>query len=187
LDGQQWLGKKRARRISLLFMTGGDSSFGTIGLADAEATEAFGRAFSLALAPGDCILLSGDLGAGKSALARAVIRALPGPEGEDCSEEAVPSPTFTLVQIYERAPAPVWHFDLYRLTSAEEVYELGWEEALERAIVLVEWPERLAHLRPDGSLEIRFAILDEGRRMDFAGPPPWPKRLRRLVSEEDSG
>src|SRR3546814_13591165 len=81
------------------------------------------------------------LGAGKTALARALIRALPGPAG--AAAEEVPSPTFTLVQIYERRPAPVWHFDLYRLDSAAEVEELGFSEALAGGLALVEWPERL--------------------------------------------
>src|SRR3546814_15561179 len=87
----------------------------------------------------DVVALFGDLDAGKTALARALIRALPGPAG--AAAEEVPSPTFTLVQIYERRPAPVWHFDLYRLDSAAEVEELGFSEALAGGIALVEWPE----------------------------------------------
>src|SRR3546814_2932941 len=86
---------------------------------DLAATESLGRALARLLRLGDVIALSGDLGAGKTALARALIRALPGPQG--AADEEVPSPTFTLAQIYERRPGPVWHFDLYRLESAAEV------------------------------------------------------------------
>src|SRR3546814_10429878 len=119
---------------------------------DLAATESLGRALARLLRLGDVIALSGDLGAGKTALARALIRALPGPQG--AADEEVPSPTFTLAQIYERRPGPVWHFDLYRLESAAEVEELGFSEAL-AGIALVEWPERLGALLPADALHGR--------------------------------
>lgn len=117
-----------------------------------EKTAEFARNFSKTLKSGDILLLSGDLGAGKTVFARAVIRAL-------CQNEAleVPSPTFTLVQYYEGAAGPVTHFDLYRLENPEEIYELGWEEALAEGITLVEWPQRLKHLKPARALDISFA------------------------------
>src|SRR3546814_13626352 len=93
---------------------------------DLAATESLGRALARLLRPGDVIALSGDLGAGKTALARALIRALPGPQG--AADEEVPSPTFTLAQIYERRPGPVWHLDLYRLARPAGVAELGFSE-----------------------------------------------------------
>lgn len=104
------------------------------------AEELAARAARLAaqLRAGDVIFLYGDLGAGKTFFARALIRAL-------CGDPAlpVPSPTFTLVQTYDTPAGPLWHFDLYRLQDPEEIYETGWEEALSGAIMLVEWPERL--------------------------------------------
>ena len=150
-------------------------------LPDAEATAALARDLAPRLRAGDVLLLEGDLGAGKSSFARALIRALPGPAGEDRSGEEVPSPTFTLVQIYERRPAAVWHFDLYRLSDPEEVYELGWEEALGGALLLVEWPERLGRLAPPEALRLRLAIEGEGRRAALEGPAPWARRLAGLA------
>lgn len=104
---------------------------------------------------GDIILLHGDLGMGKSVFCRALIRAL-------CHDEAleVPSPTFTLVQIYEAGGLAIWHFDLYRLADPDEIYETGWEEALAGGIVLVEWPERLGSLKPKRYTEIIFSGIE---------------------------
>lgn len=149
-------------------------------LHDAEATEALARRLAPLFRAGDTLLLTGDLGSGKTSFARAVIRALPGPLGEDLSHEEVPSPTFTLVQIYERAVAPVWHFDLYRLSAAEEIYELGWEEADGEALVLVEWPERLGALAPPDALTLTFAYEGAGRRVTLAGNSAWRQRLAAL-------
>jgi len=153
-------------------------AFLTLELPDAAATERLGRRLAPCLAAGDVIALAGPLGAGKTALARAVIRALPGPPGS--AAEEVPSPTFSLLQVYERRPAPIWHFDLYRLKDADEVWELGWEEAQGSAILLVEWPERLGALLPAEALRLALAIAGDGRRAAFAGPPPWPARLEAL-------
>jgi tRNA threonylcarbamoyladenosine biosynthesis protein TsaE len=150
-------------------------------LADAGRTEALGRALAPRLRQGDVLGLAGPLGAGKTSLARALIRALPGPAG--CESEAVPSPTFTLLQVYERQPAPVWHFDLYRLERPAEVWELGWEQALAEGIVLVEWPERLATLLPGAALLLTLAhgrSAEEGRQAVLTGPPPWDRRLAGL-------
>ena len=105
-------------------------------LADEVATARLGEDLGMALRPGDVLALKGDLGAGKSTLARALIRALADDAGLD-----VPSPTFTLVQSYDTR-IPVHHFDLYRLSSAGEIDELGFDEALLQGAALVEWPER---------------------------------------------
>lgn len=104
----------------------------------AGALERFGAELSLFARPGLAILLKGDLGTGKSTLARALIRALAGDETLD-----VPSPTFTLVQSYDETRIPVIHADLYRLGSASEVDELGLEDHLSGHVVLVEWPEKV--------------------------------------------
>ncbi|MBC6406335.1 MAG: tRNA (adenosine(37)-N6)-threonylcarbamoyltransferase complex ATPase subunit type 1 TsaE [Rhodospirillales bacterium] len=157
-------------------------------LPDPAATARLAKALAPILRAGDIVLLTGDLGSGKSCFARALIQGLPGPGGEDCSGEEVPSPTFTLVQIYERQVAPIWHFDLYRLNYQEEIYELGWEEALGEAILLIEWPERLGSLRPQDALTVALAIAGDGRRAQLSGGGDWPRRLaRRLAAPAAAG
>lgn len=154
-----------------------------LALPDLAATERLGRALAALLRRGDVIALYGDLGAGKTALARALIRALPGPEGS--AEEEVPSPTFTLVQSYERVPAPVWHFDLYRIEDPQEVHELGFSEVLAEGIALVEWPERLGRLLPPSALSVTLDFAggeaeNGGRLARLEGGDAWPERLREL-------
>jgi tRNA threonylcarbamoyladenosine biosynthesis protein TsaE len=122
------------------------------------ATEQLGATLALRLKTGDVVGLKGDLGAGKTTLARAIIRA-----GADDPDLIVPSPTFTLVEVYETPRGAYWHFDLYRLEAAEQVYELGWEEALAEGIVLVEWPERLGGLLPK-HLSVTLELAGDGRR-----------------------
>jgi tRNA threonylcarbamoyladenosine biosynthesis protein TsaE len=137
-----------------------------IPLPDEDATAALGRALAHAVAPGDTLLLSGTLGAGKTALARALIRALDG----DASLE-VPSPTYTLVQTYDTKAGTVWHFDLYRLDDADAVLELGWDEAAD-GIRLVEWPDRLGRLAPADALGLTIETAGDGRiaELDAKGP-----------------
>lgn len=150
-------------------------------LPDPAATAGLARRLAALARDGDVIGLRGDLGVGKTSFARAFINALPGPDGAPLEEE-VPSPTFTLVQIYRRSPADVWHFDLYRLERPEEVYELGIEEALAGAIVLIEWPERLSDLLPPQRLDLTlsFASAAEARRAELTGYGNWVSRLERL-------
>lgn len=126
----------------------------TLLLPDETATERLARAVAPLLARGDVIALSGELGAGKTTLARGLIGALAG------AGEEVPSPTFTLVQSYDTPKGTLWHFDLYRLTRPEEAYELGIEEAFADGIAVIEWPERLGALMPADRLEI---VLGFGR------------------------
>ena len=118
-------------------------------LADEQATSRLGAALAPIVAPGDVICLSGDLGAGKSTLARGLIKALAG------TEEA-PSPTFAFVETYETDAFTLWHFDLYRLEKADDVWELGFEEALDGGVVLIEWPERIEGMIPQDALVIRL-------------------------------
>lgn len=120
-----------------------------------EDTKAFARQLSASLSVGDVVYLHGDLGAGKSVFARSAIRSLLGDEGLD-----VPSPTFTLVQIYEAKQCPVYHFDLYRIEDSEEVFELGWEDALAGGITIVEWPERLGGYGVDPTMDITISNVD---------------------------
>jgi tRNA threonylcarbamoyladenosine biosynthesis protein TsaE len=126
-------------------------------LADAEATMALGARLAAAAQGGDVIALWGELGSGKTTLARGFLRSL----GHD---EEVPSPTFTLVQNYDLMGMTVWHFDLYRLTRPEEAWELGLEEALDGGIALIEWPERLGPLLPPDRLDVTLAVTENDRR-----------------------
>lgn len=110
---------------------------------------------------GQTILLDGPVGAGKSLFSRALIQHLMAKTG---IIEDVPSPTFTLVQTYETQNLDVWHADLYRLTTLDEVYELGLEDAFETSMCLVEWPNRLGELKPEHALSIEFEIVAKGMR-----------------------
>lgn len=147
----------------------------TVPLPDEAATAQLARRLAAALAPGDLVALRGDLGAGKTALSRALIRAVTEEDAE------VPSPTFTLVQTYETDIGPVWHFDLYRLSGPDEVTELGWDEARAEAILLVEWPDRLGPLLPADRLDIDMTFTGPTtRRADLVGQGSWGQRLGAL-------
>lgn len=147
-------------------------------LKDLAATEALAGALARRARPRDVIALRGGLGMGKTAFARAFIRARAG--GDEIAE--VPSPTFTLVQVYDLPDVPVWHFDLYRLTDPEDAWELGIEEAFSDAISLIEWPERLGALLPEARLDVELAPGDspDGRRVTLTGRGDWGARLDGL-------
>lgn len=141
-------------------------------LPDLPATERLAADVAAAARKGDAILLEGPLGAGKTAFARAFLRAA---TGNPVLE--VPSPTFTLVQTYETSLGPVHHFDLWRLSGSDALDELGWDEARDD-IVLVEWPDRLGVLRPLDALDVQMrAGTGETRHATLSG---WPDRLDRL-------
>ncbi|MBK8211399.1 MAG: tRNA (adenosine(37)-N6)-threonylcarbamoyltransferase complex ATPase subunit type 1 TsaE [Rhodospirillales bacterium] len=145
-------------------------------LADEAETGVFAAKLAAIVRPGDIIALRGDLGAGKTALARALVRARGRPD------EEVPSPTFTLLQIYEpadpAAPA-VWHFDLFRLASADDALELGIEDAFTEAVTLIEWPDRLGPLLPERRLEVTLqpGPDPDSRWLSLAGDDAWRARL----------
>ncbi len=141
----------------------------------ARDTADLGRELALFARPGDWILLFGDLGAGKSALARAVIRALAPGHGDF----EVPSPTFTLIQPYDFTRIPVAHADLYRIGDPAEVDELGLEEMARTHVLLVEWPGRLPET-PAGRLEVHLDYDGEGRIATLAGFGRWADTLRRM-------
>src|SRR5262250_251727 len=130
----------------------------SMSLPNEAATEQLGATLAERLKPGDVVGLKGELGAGKTTLARAILRAAAGDP-----DLIVPSPTFTLVEIYETARGTFWHFDLYRLEAPEQVYELGWEDALAEGIVLIEWPQRLGPLLPK-HLSVTLEVNGDGRR-----------------------
>ncbi|MFT4255054.1 MAG: tRNA (adenosine(37)-N6)-threonylcarbamoyltransferase complex ATPase subunit type 1 TsaE [Caulobacter sp.] len=126
-----------------------------IDLPDEAATKALGARLAAALFPGAALCLYGPLGAGKSTLARALVRAVTSPD------EEVPSPTFTLVQFYETEGFPLAHFDLYRLEDPDEAYEIGLAEALEDGAALIEWPQRLEGRLPLDRLDVEISpVLD---------------------------
>ena len=139
-----------------------------VSLAHLDATRALAARLAPLLGPGDVITLWGPLGAGKSTFARYLITALSALCGRDPGE--VPSPTFTLAQLYETARAPVWHFDLYRLERPEDTLELGMEEAFASAISVIEWPDRLGPWLPRERLDVTLAIVSgDARRAEISG------------------
>lgn len=139
-----------------------------IRLSDLAATEALARRLASAAQAGDCILLEGPLGAGKTAFARAFLRA-----ASDDPAMEVPSPSFTLVQIYDTKIGPVFHYDLWRLDGSDSLSELDWEDALD-GVVLVEWPDRLGALRPANALTITLQLQEgEARTATLTG---WDQR-----------
>jgi tRNA threonylcarbamoyl adenosine modification protein YjeE len=136
-----------------------------VALPDLAATARLGAAIAARLAPGDAVLLKGDLGSGKTTLARAVLAALG-------VSENVPSPTFTLVQAYETPRLTVSHYDLYRLKREGELEELGLEDALEQGAALIEWPERAESRMPWDALTAALTANTE-RRAVLEGPARW--------------
>ena len=139
-------------------------------------TERLASQISDAARVGDLLCLSGDLGAGKTTFARAFIWARGQRAGVEVGE--VPSPTFTLAQVYELPDASIWHFDLFRLESAEETMELGIWDALQDGICLVEWPDRLPQIEIAARLDLSFEFgdLQDERGVRMAWGEDWQER-----------
>jgi tRNA threonylcarbamoyl adenosine modification protein YjeE len=139
-------------------------------LSDETATAELGARIARGLEPGDAVLLKGELGAGKTTLARAILRAL-GVEGH------VPSPTFTLVQSYQAEGLALFHFDLYRIESPRELAELGIDDALEDGVALVEWPERgfPPRLAADALTVTLTQTVGNEREARITGPARWER------------
>jgi tRNA threonylcarbamoyladenosine biosynthesis protein TsaE len=154
-----------------------------IELPDEAATAALATRLARLVRRGDVIALKGELGTGKTSFARAFIRSRAG------DDEIVPSPTFTLVQVYELPDLSIWHVDGYRLRQPEEAWELGLEDAFRDGVSLIEWPERLGSLVPDRRLEITFehgashGAAPEARRAIIDAGPEWAARLNALATE----
>jgi N-acetylmuramate 1-kinase len=161
----------------LLSSTGGANFF--VNLPNEQATARFAIDVACALEPGDLVTLSGDLGAGKTTFARALIRCL---AGDDTIE--VPSPSFTLLQSYELPRFTVVHADLYRLSSAGELSEIGFDDLPEETVVLMEWPDRAAGLLPPNRLDISFTLAPASgadvRHARYTGYGSLAKRVERV-------
>jgi tRNA threonylcarbamoyladenosine biosynthesis protein TsaE len=143
----------------------------TIALPDAMATLALGRRLGERVGPGDVVCLSGNLGAGKTTLARGAIEAWRG------YSDDVPSPTYTLVQTYEGDRGELWHVDLYRLKQPDDAWELGLEDAFASAACLIEWPERLEGQLPRDRLDVELKPDGEGRSAALTAHGAWRTKL----------
>jgi tRNA threonylcarbamoyl adenosine modification protein YjeE len=153
-----------------------------LSLPDPAATDALAGRLAAHLAPGDTLLMSGAIGAGKSHLARTLIQTL-APLWGGVAEE-VPSPTFTLVQTYGTPQGEIWHADLYRLSGPADIDDLGLTEAFGTALCLVEWPDRLGLLAPVDALSILLEPEGEGRAATLtASDPRWLPVLTDLAAE----
>ena len=163
----------------MLLTTPGGASF-TLTLPDEEATRRFAADVAAALEPGDLVTLSGDLGAGKTTFARALIRALAGDDNID-----VPSPTFTLVQLYELPRFSLVHADLYRISSATELAELGFDDMPDGAVILMEWPDRAAGFLPPDRFDIAFTVAptlgSQMRHARYTGYGSFAGRAERIA------
>jgi N-acetylmuramate 1-kinase len=151
----------------------------TLELENAAATELLGEDLARALKRGDVLALSGEIGAGKSTLARALIRAI-----ADEGALEVPSPTFTLVQEYA-VRIPISHFDLYRLNDPDEARELGLSEAIETGICLIEWPERAGALLAQTCIRLELTETGSGRTAAISGPQEAMERIARTLAIRD--
>ena len=136
----------------MLLTSLGGASY-AVQLSNELATVRFAADIACALEPGDVVTLSGDLGAGKTTFARALIRYLAGNEAIE-----VPSPTFTLLQNYDLPRFPLVHADLYRLSGAAELTELGLDDLSDKTVVLIEWADRAAGYLPPDRLDIAFTL-----------------------------
>ncbi len=146
----------------------------SVRLENPAATYSFAQRLAAHLGAADVILLTGDLGTGKTTLARGVISAL-------CGVDDAPSPTYTIVQTYDLPDGgELWHADLYRIEDASELEELGLEDAFDMAVCLVEWPDRLGEHLPPDRLEIRLETLEgspTGREARLTGFGRWETRI----------
>ncbi|MEP4196255.1 MAG: tRNA (adenosine(37)-N6)-threonylcarbamoyltransferase complex ATPase subunit type 1 TsaE [Aliishimia sp.] len=160
------------------------TSLQTLCVNSSEATSLFAERLGACLRPGDTLLLEGDIGAGKTHFARSLIQSL-----QDTPED-VPSPTFTLIQTYITRVGEIWHADLYRLNGPDEIFETGLYDAMEDAICLIEWPDRLASDRPEDALTIEFttgsAADTRNITMSSAQADKWVNKLETCFADHQT-
>lgn len=151
----------------------------SIALKSPEETAALAVRLGAVLAPGDVVLLDGAIGGGKTHFARALIQSVM------TVPEDVPSPTFTLVQVYDTHLGEVWHSDLYRLSNIDEIEELGLTDAFDDAVCLIEWPDRLGPLAPNSALTLGFRadlVQQDTRHLELIWTDPkWCARLKGVL------
>lgn len=155
-----------------------------IEVADEAATNALAARVATYIGAGDLVALSGELGSGKTTFARALIRTLTGdPDLE------VPSPTYTLMQVYEGSGFPIVHADLFRINNPSELAELGWEESAQGAVVIVEWPEQAGDQLPPDRLDVRIEVAPDlsetQRRVTLSGSGTFAPRLAQVKAIQD--
>lgn len=151
----------------------------TFTLQSPDETATFAAQIGQHLIAGDTVLLEGDVGAGKTHFARALI------QSRLAVPEDVPSPTFTLVQTYDGLETDIWHADLYRLTSTLEIEELGLSEAMQNAVCLIEWPDRLGQLTPKDALTLAFSpgSMPDARHVTAKwGATKWADKLHGAIA-----
>ncbi|RYH04235.1 tRNA (adenosine(37)-N6)-threonylcarbamoyltransferase complex ATPase subunit type 1 TsaE [Salipiger sp. IMCC34102] len=153
------------------------SPFARLVLPDSPDMQRLAAQIAPLLRAGDTALLDGDIGAGKTTFARALIQTRLG------RAEDVPSPTFTLVQTYAADEVEIWHCDLYRLTAPDEVMELGLSQAFETAICLIEWPDRLGSDAPPAALHCQFTAGADAHHLTLSGPAAWADRLAPVLDQ----
>ncbi|ADE29524.1 tRNA (adenosine(37)-N6)-threonylcarbamoyltransferase complex ATPase subunit type 1 TsaE [Rickettsia prowazekii] len=124
-----------------------------------KETKNFAKLFAQNLKPNDIVLLNGDLGAGKTFFCREIIKHFCG------KNTNIISPTFNLLQIYKTPKFNIYHYDMYRIKSPEEIYELGFEEALNGNLILIEWSEIIKHLLTPPLIEVNLKVLDNNKRL----------------------
>ncbi len=143
---------------------------------DVDATQRLGALIGRQLRPGDTVFLRGGLGAGKTSLARSLIRAFTGEDGD------IPSPTYALVCLYGSGDTELWHADLYRLEHPQAVVELGLLDAIGEAVTVIEWPERLGDWAPRDRLDITLEALEMGRRIGVTRHGAWRDRDAKFTA-----
>lgn len=143
-----------------------------------KATNQFGKIISKLIKVGDIIFLSGEMGSGKTFLARSIITSLLKEEIE------IPSPTFTIIQEYECKEFTIAHADLYRIKNKNELEALGIDEILEKGSILIEWPEKLKNTYENDTLEIKFLEIKEKKSLSLVNIKGWKKRIEILKSKK---